>query len=234
LQIQNRLLVSLKPEDLELLAQHLSEIRIQQGELLEEPDRPLEAVYFPQSGMISLVVQMPEDIALEVGTVGAEGAIGMAVGLGSRRSFICALVQVSGTCLRISASRFQAVANLSSGIRELIARYAELQLGQIQQTAACNALHPVSQRLSRWLLQTSDATGSNTIPFTHEFLSKMLGVRRSTVSQIASQFQDAGIIKTHRGQIKLLNREELKNQACACYGIIRRHVDRLLPSTEAQ
>ncbi|MGC2315169.1 MAG: cyclic nucleotide-binding domain-containing protein [Bradyrhizobium sp.] len=94
MQIQNRLLVSLKPEDLELLAQHLSEIRIQQGELLEEPDRPLEAVYFPQSGMISLVVQMPEDIALEVGTVGAEGAIGMAVGLGSRRSFICALVQV--------------------------------------------------------------------------------------------------------------------------------------------
>ena len=159
----------------------------------------------------------------------------MAVGLGSRRSFICALVQVSGTCLRISASRFQAAANLSSGIRDLIARYAELQLGQIQQTAACNALHPVSQRLTRWLLQTSDTTGSNTIPFTHEFLSRMLGVRRSTLSQIASQFQDAGIIKTHRGQIKLLNPEELKNQACACYGIIRRHVDRLLlPSTEAQ
>ena len=91
--------------------------------------------------MISLVVQMPEDTAVEVGTVGAEGAIGMAVGLGSRSSFICALVQVSGTCLRIPASQFQAVVNLSPELRELIIRYAELQFGQIQQTAACNALH---------------------------------------------------------------------------------------------
>jgi hypothetical protein len=140
LQIQNRLLVSLKPEDLELLAQHLSEIRIQQGELLEEPDRPLEAVYFPQSGMISLVVQMPEDIALEVGTVGAEGAIGMAVGLGSRRSFICALVQVSGTCLRISASRFQAVANLSSGIASLspdMRNFSSVKFNRLRHVMPC-------------------------------------------------------------------------------------------------
>jgi CRP-like cAMP-binding protein len=156
----------------------------------------------------------------------------MAVGLGSRSSFICALVQVSGTCLRIPASRFQAVVNLSPGLRNLIVRYAELQLGQIQQTAACNALHQVSQRLCRWLLQTSDKTGSNIIPFTHEFLGRMLGVRRSTLSQIASEFQDAGIIETRRGQIKLLKRDELEKRACVCYEIIRQHVDRIVPSAE--
>jgi DNA-binding transcriptional regulator YhcF (GntR family) len=161
-----------------------------------------------------------------------EGAIGMAVGLGSRSSFICALVQVSGTSIRIPASRFRAVANRSPGIRELIVRYAELQLGQIQQTAACNALHQVSERLSRWLLQTSDKTASNTIPFTHEFLGRMLGVRRSTVSQIASEFHDAGIIETRRGQITVLKRKELEKKACDCYEIIRLHIDRLLPPAD--
>jgi CRP-like cAMP-binding protein len=234
LHIRNRLLASLNTEDLEHLRQHLSEIRTQQGDLLEEPGRPLDAIYFPQTGMISLVVQMPEDTTVEVGTVGVEGAIGMAVGLGSRSSFVSALVQVSGTCLRIPASRFEAVVNLSPGLRKLIARYAELQLGQVQQTAACNALHQVSQRLCRWLLQTSDMTGSNIIPFTHEFLSRMLGVRRSTVSQIASEFQDAGIIHTHRGQIKLLKRRELEKRACVCYKIIRQHVDRIVPSAKQQ
>jgi CRP-like cAMP-binding protein len=232
LHIQNRLLASLKSEDLKVLAQHLREIPIRQGDLLEEPGRPLDAVYFPQSGMVSLIVQMPEDTAVEVGTVGVEGAIGMAVGLGSRSSFICALVQVSGTSIRIPASRFRAVANRSPGIRELIVRYAELQLGQIQQTAACNALHQVSERLSRWLLQTSDKTASNTIPFTHEFLGRMLGVRRSTVSQIASEFHDAGIIETRRGQITVLKRKELEKKACDCYEIIRLHIDRLLPPAD--
>jgi CRP-like cAMP-binding protein len=217
---------------LEHLGPHLSEIRIQQGDLLEEPGRALDAVYFPQSGMISLIVQMPEDTAVEVAAVGLEGAVGMAVGLGSRNSFICALVQVSGTCIRIPASRFQAAANLSPGIRKLIVRYAELQLGQIQQTAACNALHPLSQRLCRWLLQTSDKTGSDIIPFTHEFLSRMLGVRRSSLSQMAAKLQDAKIIQTHRGQIKLLKRDELEKCACVCYQIIRQHEDRIVPLTE--
>jgi hypothetical protein len=133
--------------------------------------------------MISLIVQMPEDSSVEVGTVGSEGAIGMAVGLGSRVSFICALVQVSGIALCIPASRFRAAAGQSVRIRDLIVRYSELQLGQIQQTAACSALHDVCGRLSRWLLQTSDKIESDTIPFTHEFLSKH--ARGATINCIA-------------------------------------------------
>jgi CRP-like cAMP-binding protein len=231
LEIRNRLLASLTTEDLTLLARHLREVPIEQGEMLETPGGSVEAVYFPQSGLISLIVQMPEDSSVEVGTVGSEGAVGMAVGLGSRVSFICALVQVSGVALCISASRFRGAAGQSARIRDLIITYSELQLGQIQQTAACNALHDVSGRLCRWLLQTSDKIESDTIPFTHEFLAKMLGVRRSTVSQTASELQAAGLLRTDRGHIKLLKRKELKKRACPCYEIDRRHVDRLLPES---
>ena len=103
LELRNRLLASLRTEDLRLFERHLREVPIEQGEMLEEPGRLVDAVYFPQNGMISLIVQMPEDSSIEVGTVGSEGAVGMAVGLGSQVSFICALVQVSGTALCIPA-----------------------------------------------------------------------------------------------------------------------------------
>jgi CRP-like cAMP-binding protein len=233
LEFRNRLLASLQGDDMALLRRHLREVVIEQGQLLEEPGRSVDAVYFPQSGMISLIVQMPEDSAVEVGTVGSEGAIGLAVGLGSRISFICALVQVSGVALSIPASPFRAAVEQSACLRDLIVRYSELQLGQIQQTAACNALHDVASRLSRWLLQTSDKTGSDTIPFTHEFLGRMLGVRRATISQVASRFQVEGLIETHRGQISLLKRDELRKRACPCYEIVRKHIDRLIPPADA-
>jgi CRP-like cAMP-binding protein len=172
---------------------------------------------------------MPEDKTVEVGMVGSEGAIGINVGLGSRIASVTALVQVSGTTFKIPAPRFRAAVSQSQNLQDMIVRYNEMQVGEIQQTAACNALHDVSSRLSRWLLQTSDRTNSDTIPFTREFLGKMLGVRRGTVSAVASGFENAGLIKTHRGEIQLLDRERLKKEACYCYNYLRKHVDRLLP-----
>jgi CRP-like cAMP-binding protein len=229
LEIRNRLLASLAAEDLLLLKRHLREVPLEQGDTLEEPGRAVDTVYFPQSGMISLIVQMPEDSAVECGTVGSEGAIGMAAGLGSRISFICALVQVSGTALSIATAPFRAATEKSERIRKLIATYSELQLGQVQQTAACNALHDVSSRLCRWLMQTSDKTESDVIPFTHEFLGRMLGVRRATISQVAAVLQSDGLIKTQRGQIQLLDSKTLRKRACPCYQIVRLHIDRLVP-----
>ncbi len=226
---RNRLLASLKSDEFSLLERHFREVDIVQGQLLEERGQRVDAVYFPQSGMISLIVEMPEDKAVEVGMVGSEGAIGINVGLGSRIASVTALVQVSGTAFKISASRFRAAASQSQHLQDLLVRYNEMQIGQIQQTAACNALHDVSSRLSRWLLQTSDRTNSDTIPFTREFLAKMLGVRRGTVSAAASGFESAGLIKTHRGSIQLLDRERLKKEACYCYSFLRKHVDRLVP-----
>jgi CRP-like cAMP-binding protein len=226
---RNRLLASLRSEDFSLLERHFREVPITQGQFLEERGQRADAVYFPQSGLISLIVEMPEDETVEVGMVGAEGAIGINVGMGSRIASVTSLVQVSGTTLKISASRFRTVASQSQHIQDLVVRYNEMQMGQIQQTAACNALHDVESRLSRWLLQTSDRTNSDTIPFTREFLGKMLGVRRGTVSAAASSFEHAGMIETHRGEIKLLDRDRLKKEACYCYDYLRKYVDRLVP-----
>lgn len=231
LKIRNRLLASLPAPDLSVLRGHLREVRIEQGEILEERGRAVDRVHFPEAGMISLIVALPEDRTVEVGTVGHEGAIGLMAGLGSRVSSIRALVQVSGTALLISASNFRSAANQSERIRDMIVRYAELEMGQVQQTAACNGLHDATSRMCRWLLQTGDKTESNLIPFTHEFISQMLGVQRTTVSQIAAKLQSRGLIHTHHGEIRILDRAGLKKQACECYEFIRRHVDRLSSPT---
>jgi CRP-like cAMP-binding protein len=225
----NRLLASLSAPDLSLLGRHLRQVAMEQGQTLESPGQTLDRIYFPQNGLISLIVTMAEDAALEVGTVGREGAIGMVAGLGSRISFIHALVQVSGTALSIPLSRFQSAANRSPRIRAMAARYNEVIIGQIQQTAACNGLHDVSSRLSRWLLQTSDRIDSDTVPFTQEFLGQMLGVQRTTISQAMSDLQAAGLVTTRHGQIRIASRAGLKKQACECYEIVQRHMDRLLP-----
>lgn len=227
----NRLLASLKPDELSLFGKHLREVPIKQGELLEERGEPIELVHFPQSGMVSLIVEMPEDRAVEVGTVGSEGAVGLTVGVGSRVGSVSALVQVPGTALCIPAQRFRVLASQSQHLTDMIIAYHEVQLGQIQQTAACNALHDVGSRLSRWLLQTSDKTGDDLIPFTQEFLSKMLGVRRGTVSTVATRFEAAGLIRTGRGEIQILDRKGLKKETCSCYEYVAQHVDRLLPRT---
>lgn len=227
--IRNRLLGSLSPADLSLLRRHLREVPMEQGQMLEERGHSVDQVHFPQTGMISLIVAMAEDRALEVGTVGCEGAIGMMTGLGSRISSIRALVQVSGNALRIPASRFQTAASQSPRIRSLIIRYAELQLGMIQQTAACNGLHDVQSRLCRWLLHTSDKIDSDLIPFTQEFLGQMLGVQRTTISEVVRKLSDTGCISTEYSQILIVNRVGLEQGACECYEFIRNHIDRLLP-----
>lgn len=226
---RNRLLASLKSDELAKLERHFREVPLTQGHLVEERGERVDAVLFPQSGMISLIVEMPEDETIEVGMVGCEGAIGLNTGLGSRIATVSALVQVPGLALSISPSHFRSAVAQSQHLQELIFRYNELQSGQIQLTAACNALHDVGPRLGRWLLQTCDKTNSDTIPFTREFLGKMLGVRRGTVSAVAARFESAGLIKTRRGHIKLLDRDGLRGEACSCYEHLQKHIDRLLP-----
>jgi len=226
--IRNRLLASLPASDLSQLHRHLREVPIEQGQILDERGEPVDRVYFPQTGMISLIVAMPEDSALEVGTVGYEGAIGMAAGLGSRVSSIRALVQVSGTALCIPVSRFRTAANRSPRIREMTVTYGELLLIQAQQTAACNGLHDASSRICRWLLQTGDKIDSDVIPFTQEFFGQMLGVQRTTVSEAVSKLQAAGLIDTRYGQIRIVDRGGLERESCECYEIVRKHTDRLL------
>jgi CRP-like cAMP-binding protein len=222
---RNRLLAGLPAADFSLLSQHMKDMVLQQGVVLQEQGERVEDIYFPHDGIVSLLAIMQQGDAIEIATIGREGAIGSLAGLGPRRSHTRAVVQVTGTASRIPAARFRKAAEDSQAIRDIIMRYGEVLLIQVQQTAACNALHDVEERLSRWLLQARDRVNSNTIRLTHEFLSQMLGVRRPTVTVVARMLQDAGLIRYHRGHIEIVDRGGLEAKACECYETIRRQID---------
>jgi CRP-like cAMP-binding protein len=226
---RNLLLAALPPKDFSLLAPQLRDSPLEQGAVLQEQGECIDQVYFPHEGIISLLAVMQQGDAIETATIGYEGAIGLLCGFGPRRSHSRAVVQVAGVCARIPAERFRRAAEESRDIRDMIARHGEMLLIQVQQGTACNALHAVEARLCRWLLQVHDRLDSNTIKLTHEFLSQMLGVRRTTVTVIASTLQEAGLIRYHRGRIEIVDRAGLEARACECYEAIRRDIDRVTP-----
>jgi CRP-like cAMP-binding protein len=226
---RNRLLAALAPEDHSLLAPHLKEMSFELGLVLQEPDKPVEYVYFPHQGMISLLAVMSDGQGIETATVGSEGVVGAMSGFGIRRGFTRAVVQAPLVASRISCTHFQAAVQKSEALKNLIVNYNELLVAQIQQTAACNALHPTESRLARWLLQTRDRIDTDVLPLTQEFLSQMLGVRRTTVNLVARQLAQAGVIKNRRGRIIVTDRKGLEDVACECYAIVRDQISATLP-----
>ena len=228
----NRFLAALPAHDFALLAPHLRPVALVHGAALHEPGDDIEHVYFPQSGMISLVVVMRDGATVETTTVGRGGAVGTSAGLGSRCAFGRAVVQLPGTAASIPASSFHAIANQSPSVRALVVRYNDLLIRQIQQSVACNALHSLEARLSRWLLQTHDSVDGDVVPLTQEFLGQMLGVRRTTVTIAARLLQATGMISYRRGHIHILNRPGIEGLACECYTAVRHNADKvfLLPS----
>jgi CRP-like cAMP-binding protein len=231
---RNLLLAALPAGDLSLLTPHLKPVTLAQGTVLQEQGEVIEDVYFPDDGIISLLAVMQQGNAIELATIGFEGAIGSLSALGPRRSHTRAVVQVPGAGLRIPAARFRKAAEESEAVRNIVVCYGEMLLIQVQQTAACNALHSVEARLSRWLLQARDRLQSNIIQLTHEFLSQMLGVRRTTVTVVANSLQLAGLIRYHRGQIEIIDRPGLEAKACECYEAIRRQIDQINPVAEGE
>ena len=219
--VGNRLLGRLSPADSTLLAPHIKDIHVEQGILLNESDDPIEQVYFPISGMISLLAVMRDGGGIETATIGNEGGVNVMAGLGSRRSASRAMMQLSGDVSVIPAARFRMAVETSPTLRDLVVRYNETHMAIIQQTAGCNALHPVEQRFCRWLLQTRDRCGSDAIPLTQEFLSEMLGVQRTSITAIARTFQNAGLIRYRRGRIDVLDVEGLKSRSCECYETVK-------------
>jgi CRP-like cAMP-binding protein len=225
---RNRLLTALSPAEFSLLAPHIKEVPLEPRELLHETHDEIEHVYFPNGGMVSLLAITEDGEAIETAAVGYEGVIGAVVGLGIRHAFTRAVVQVPGSASRIPSAQFQKLAGESHGLRDLIVRHNESLLVQAQQTAACGALHGVEARLARWLLQTQDRTGSETIPLIQEFLAQVLGVRRTTINLVVRTLHQAGIVRYRRGQIEIINRHRLRGESCSCYNVIRKQVDRLL------
>jgi CRP-like cAMP-binding protein len=194
---------------------------------LQEVGEQIEHVYFPHTGMVSLVAVMQSGAVVETATIGRAGVIGASAGLGARSTFCSAIVQLAGTASWLSASQFHAAANQSQAIRDLIVRYDDLLVAQVQQSVACNALHALEARLCRWLLQTHDCVDGDAIPLTQELLGQMLGVRRTTITIAARLLQSAGLIRYRRGHIQVLDRVALENTSCECYAVIRQNADKV-------
>jgi CRP-like cAMP-binding protein len=226
---RNRLLAALSRADQSLLEGHFETLHFKHGLVLQEPARAIEQVYFPHAGMISLLAVMADGEAIETATVGEEGVVGAMSGFGTRVGFTRAVVQAPLFASRISSREFRKAIQASATLQRLMVSYNEVLLAQVQQTAACNALHTMESRLARWLLQTRDRVEEDALPLTQEFLSQMLGVRRTTVTLVARQLEATGVIRRRRGRIEIADRKGLEEVACECYAILHAQLAAALP-----
>jgi CRP-like cAMP-binding protein len=217
LPLDNTLLASLPRGDFDRLLPNLSTLTLEQGTVLMEAGDEVDQIYFPHYGMLSLLAVLRDGKAIETATVGREGVVGAMAGLGLYKSLVRVVVQMPMSCTRIASPHFRTAAAASDPMRNLAIRYNEVLLSQARVTAACNALHSIEARFCRWLLQCADRAASVTIPLTQEFLAEMLGVRRTSVTEVASKVQSAGAITYSRGVIKILDRAALMRMSCECY-----------------
>jgi CRP-like cAMP-binding protein len=224
----NRLLEALPAGEIERLRPLMEVAPMKYGEVMAETDGPFTHVYFPTVGVISTVLVMEDGPTIEVGTIGNEGMAGLPVVLGAERSPTKVFCQVPGEAVRMEAAAFREEVRRGGPLGARIFRHAQAYLTLVSQTAACNGLHTIEERLCRWLLMTHDRMGSDVIPLTQEVLSEMLGVRRPSVSLVAGTLQRAGLIRYVRGRLEILDRTGLEAASCECYGVVRREFDRLL------
>jgi CRP-like cAMP-binding protein len=219
--LRNRLLCALPVGDYERISTHLHLQSTVIGKALHEHGRRIGDVYFPNGGVFSVTNKMRDGALVEVATVGSEGMLGIGVFLGDRSGSGRTFQQVGdGPVAALQAARFVRETAGSRPFRELIARYAQATLLQTMQCAACNALHDVTQRCCRWLLQTHDRVDADDFLLKHEFLAVMLGVRRPTVTVVLNALQKTGLISTRYGRIRVLRRGRLEAASCECYAAI--------------
>ena len=228
--IANQLLAALPSEDYQHLAPHLENIYLIAGEVLSEPGETMTEVYFPTLAMISLVSIMENGSTTEIGLVGKEGMVGLPVFLGGCSTISRAIVQMNGTAIKLNANVLRSEFKRGGELQRLLLLYAQALFTQASQNAACNRQHNIEQRLARWLLTAQDCIMKDELHLTQEFISHMLGTRRSGITVAAGILQQAGIIRYTRGKISILNRAALKYTACECYHAIKNEYDRLLKS----
>jgi PAS domain S-box-containing protein len=225
--IANAILAAMTRREYQRMVAGLEPVVLSFGEVLYELGDSIEYVYFPSDCLISLLTEVEGRMAVEVGLVGSEGMVGTPLALGIGASSTRALVQRTGTALRMEAARFQAAFKQSPSLQRALYRYTHLLMAQFTQTAACNRFHPVEARLARWLLMTHDRAGSDQFHLTHEFLADMLGVRRVGITNAASALRKRKLIDYRRGDITILDRKGLTAASCACYRIVKDLVDTL-------
>ena len=219
--VKNDILLAMTPREFNVIQPHLQYVELEQHRTLYEPHTKLKFVYFPNRGLISLVVVLKSGKTVEAGIVGKEGASGTALSVGVNKSPLREIVQISGDGFRIKSSVFQKLLHALPDLRKALNRYVVLLGMQVSQTAACNRLHEIEQRLARWLLMAEDSAASPTLGITHDFLATMLGTDRPSVSLAAGMLQKAGLIEYGRGAVRIINRPQLEAFACECYAVIR-------------
>ncbi|MEH2169433.1 MAG: Crp/Fnr family transcriptional regulator [Nostoc sp.] len=226
----NKLLAALPTNDYERLVPHLKLVSLSTRQVIYEPGEPITQVYFPQNAVISIVTCMKDGSTVEVGIVSNEGMVGIPVILGGNTTTTKAFVQIGGAGMQMDADVLRTEFNRAKAIQNLLLRYVRAIYTELTQSCACNRLHTLEERLARWLLTVSDRLESDEFPLTQEFIAQMLGVRRSGVTVAANNLSRAGMIRYQRGQINILNREDLSTTSCECYRVIQNEFARLLGS----
>jgi len=230
--VGNRLLAALPPADLDLLVRHFRLLELERDAVLVRSGDPIERIYFPLSGLIAFIMDMPSGQTVATAVVGNEAAVGVLSTLGPTRSPMTAVVRVAGLALQISPTRFHAALGRSRALNRAVQTLNRALMAQFQHVAACNALHSVEARLARWLLQVRDRADGDVLPLTQETLAEFLGVRRTTVTQVISKLRESGAIRSNARSSIEIDRPRLEAAACECYQLMRRRIDRIVVTEE--
>jgi CRP-like cAMP-binding protein len=220
--IENHILRNLPSSDYERISPHLELVQLNNGEVLHDADETIESVYFPNSAIVSLIAEDASGQSVEVGLVGFEGVVGVSTALFVEKSPFRALVQFPSKGLRMNVRAFRDEFSRAGALHDSVLQYAHSLLLHTSQLALCNRLHSLSERLARWLLMSYDRCKCVELPFTHEFLALMLGVRRAGVTEAAIILQTEGYIRYRRGHITILDKPGLEEHTCECYPILKR------------
>lgn len=230
---KNQLLSCLPDEEWERWKPQLELVDLPLGKVLYESGEQLAFVYFPTSGIVSLLYVLESGSSVEIAVVGSEGVVGISIFMGGGSTPSRAVVQSAGMAYRLRADTIKDEFNHSGPVMHLMLRYTQALITQMTQTAVCNRHHTLDQQLCRWLLLSLDRLPGNELLMTQELISNMLGVRREGVTEAALKLQAAGIIHYVRGHITVLDRAKLELRTCECYGVVKLEYDRLLPDLEA-
>jgi len=228
---RNRLLLALPSRNLKQLMPELEHIRCQSGQVLMDADSSLDHVFFPHSGVVSVVAVYADGSVIEMATIGREGCTGMQAFFGAKISSVRLLVQIPGSAAKMPRAAFARAMESMPSFRKLISAYNHAFLEQILVSVACNGAHSLKERLARWLLMMRDRGDEDALSITQNLLAEMLGVQRPTITNAARELERAGLIECGRGQVTILNRKGLTKASCECYQLVRERVAFHLPKT---
>jgi CRP-like cAMP-binding protein len=225
---RNWLLAALSQREYHELSPHLSAVSLTAGQRLGPLHEGIPLVYFPQSGVVSILKTMRDGSKVEVGTIGNEGMSGLAIFLGGAQMPTECVVQIAGAAKRIHSERLQELSGAQGPLRDVLLCYTQYLIGQMGQSVACSTLHSLQQRFARWMLMTRDRVGDNVFAMTHDHLATLLGVRRAGISEVAEEVRRAGGIEYSRGRVRVTNPKAVEEMACECYWTTRQDFERLL------